>query len=350
MTGAVLLSNYLIGADSINSEIYLLDVENPKIKRKFLPHIESISDDSFFVCWEEGPEEINNNTIACRIYNKDFSSFKNVNFKKPKKELRYFPVDIIKIDTSVYLYFMEMDIRVYNRIGVSSLKRAQLVSSADTLIIDNRPIWETTLGAGMHLLPFRNQYLLPIYEQFADKKQTPSLKVISLNKQGVNISAISTIKNPLNINVFEPSIAVGRNDSAIMIIRSNEKKHLLYATSSDGGLNWSPIKESNIKSPGSISRIFYTKEHFFIIHNNSQNGSRNSLDITVVTAEMDGDHRTFNLLSDSKDFFSNFSVYVEGNTVYIPYQRLMRSGEHKPALDRVEMIMFNIHDILRLNR
>ena len=343
----LLLSNYLVQSSTVDSKLFVLDLESPEIERKFLPHFIPISERSYFTCWEQGAKEINNNTIECRIYNKDFSSYEIIPFNKPSNQRRYFPVDLIKIDSTFYLYFMEMDINVYQGKGVSSLKRAELLFSEKKIIIDNRSIWTTTIGAGMQLIPHQNHFLIPAYENETTKQnnQKSQVKVLKTNERGNKISNNVPISNNTNHSVFEPSIAMGDNDTALMVVRSNEIKKILLSHSFDGGKSWSPLRETGIISSGSMSRIFYSDSHFFIIHNDSKNGARNSLALTVLDDVMTENYTTLNLISHNNDFFSNFSAHVEDGIVYLTYQRLIRSSKYSSPPDRIEMITFTIEDI-----
>ncbi len=352
LSAILLLINFTEKSDSINVASYILDVENPEIERKFLPHIIPLSTKSYFVCWEQGVKEINNNSIECRIYNDSFNTYKSVDFKKPNKELRYFPVDLVKIDSSFFLYFMEMDIKVYNDNGVSCLKRAQIFPDKQKIQIDPNPIWTSGLGIAMQLIVNDGQYLIPIYEREVQKDSSfiSALKVHHLNRLGTEISHTSSVANEKAIKVYEPSVAIREKDTCLMIIRAHQKHHIHFSRSFDEGKNWSAIQESEINSPGSMSRIFQYNDYFFIVHNDiddDENGSRNSLDLTVFKNSTIENYKTFNILYDSKDFFSNFSIHVEDSIAFVPHQRLIRADKYKSPPDRLDMVTFNLNEVIR---
>lgn len=340
-----------IGLSQVSSEKYVLDLENPEIRRKFNAHIEPLGTDSFMVCWEQGTKEINNNTIVCKVYDKDFTKSRNISFIKKNHDLKYTPVDIVKVDSSIYLYYMEMDTKVYHGKGVSSLKRAKLAPLMDTLKVEDDPIWQTDLGAGMQLHLMDDQFLMPIYGRqiLDDGSAISAISTLFLDQNGIKLQDSSIVDNQERIKVFEPSIARGKDDTLLMIMRAHEKGHIHYTNSSDGGKTWSPIQESSIKSPESLSRIFYYKNHYFIVHNNLETGTtkpRNSLDITIVNNAQLKSPKTFNLIYHEKDFYSNFSILRDDNIVYIPYQRLMFSAPYRYTPDRIEMIKFDVNQIL----
>ena len=195
LIGTQLISNSLIDSNQISSNIYTLDFEDPDIKRKFNAHIIALRNDSFLVCWEQGTEEINNNTIICRLYNKDLSTFKPIYFNKPNPELRCFPVDLIEIKDSIYLYFMEMNTDVYMGTGISCLKRARLDTLNDSLIVQNYSIWETTQGSAMEFLTVGNQLLMPFYESkmLGDGLYHSIIGTLMLNQEGTKTIDSSSV-------------------------------------------------------------------------------------------------------------------------------------------------------------
>lgn len=157
-------------------------------------------------------------------------------------------------------------------------------------------------------------FYLPVYQEFI--RDYPLLLIFDAQGNFVRELRITNING-----MIQPAIAVISPSIAIAYLRNkNYTNQILYAQkTTDGGLHWSqPIATNLYNHDSSIAAYFLSNGLFIMIHNNSNNGTRDKLSLAI---SYDGIkwHELLDLDNHYNNEFSYPSLAVDNEMINIVY-------------------------------
>ncbi|MDT8301066.1 MAG: exo-alpha-sialidase [Sedimentisphaerales bacterium] len=197
--------------------------------------------------------------------------------------------------------------------------------------------WQTKNKA---VIVNKNRMIIPFYSDGF------SFSLMAITDDcGKNWQFSEPLVGPGNI---QPSIAIKADGTLVAYMRDNgpPPKRLHMSTSSDAGLTWSTVKDSELPNPGSGADIVTLRNgHWVLAYNDTENG-RHSLAVSISTNEGKSWDYTRRLERDMRDrniaTSSGYPSVVQGlddtlHVVYSYHHNDRRDAPHKT----IKYVQFN---------
>lgn len=229
--------------------------------------------------------------------------------------------------------FVDILIRKFDKINFSLGKEIKL--------------FDLFYGIGMQAIVENDKLIIPWYD--FNKSENSTKIGFNIYDKKFNLLDEFSMEYESEFKFVEPSI-VKINEGYLLTLRSlnNYQEIIKYITFDNKEKKFRQIEKFNLNTPSSMNKAIRYKNKLIVLFNNiksKEQGPRNSLDLAILDENLNL-LKNINILNSKNDFFSNFSIKIEGKDMVIVYQRLNRNLKNSEALDSIEYLRINIENLI----
>ena len=329
-----------------NKVISEIDANNP---RKFM----GIYSDGF-IGYEFGTKELSNNILI--IKNLNTNNYIEI---RGDSNHRISPIDIININNEMYILYAKINLNVYEYYDSKQIKFNYkgkddfvdiLIRKFDKINFSlgkEIKLFDLFYGIGMQAIVENDKLIIPWYD--FNKSENSTKIGFNIYDKKFNLLDEFSMEYESEFKFVEPSI-VKINEGYLLTLRSlnNYQEIIKYITFDNKEKKFRQIEKFNLNTPSSMNKAIRYKNKLIVLFNNiksKEQGPRNSLDLAILDENLNL-LKNINILNSKNDFFSNFSIKIEGKDMVIVYQRLNRNLKNSEALDSIEYLKINIENLI----